>query len=69
MAKDEKPSPYACPHGLDPRRYCDVELRRLDMWGELRCQRCGWRGVDIPQEQRYQIARLPVGVRETHDDE
>lgn len=52
----ELESEYACPIGLDPRRWCDVELRFADMWGELRCARCGWRGADIPQEERYQLA-------------
>lgn len=56
MARDEKPSRYACPDGLDPKRWCDVELRIRDLFGELRCLRCGWRGADIPQEQRYGLA-------------
>ena len=54
MASEEQRSAYACPDGLDPCRWCDVELRHPDMWGELRCQRCGWCGADIPQDERYQ---------------
>lgn len=53
---NERMNEYACPLGLDPRRWCDVELRHPDMWGDLRCARCGWQGADIPQESRYQWA-------------
>lgn len=48
-----KPSEYACPKGLDPKRYCDVELRTPDLFGHLHCSRCHWHGDDIPQEERY----------------
>lgn len=67
MADGEKPSAYACPHGLDPRRWCDVELRRPDMWGDLRCQRCGWWGKDVPPDERYRWGGFQITQREGSD--
>ena len=72
MASEEKVSAYGCPDGLDPKRWCDVELRQPDMWGDLRCARCAWQGYNIPQEQRYGVGayQLPhFGERSAGDGE
>lgn len=34
-----------CPLGLDPVRYCDVQLRQRDASGHFRCSRCGVSGA------------------------